>query len=303
MSEFNQKQFINSLSNIQRIRTSNISTPSTPNHLHIFSSLPSTNQTLWQLIDSGASPGTIVIATQQTAGRGQWGRNWISSIGGLYMSVAFAKGYRSTIPPNISISQTPQLTLSTAWGIASSLQDYGVPVKIKWPNDLILENRKLGGILTETRVKKEKISQAVIGIGINWSNSVPETGINLQSYYRNQSQPKISSLEMLAAIVFHGLDSAIKQLLDSGIESILPGYTQLLINIGQEVVVEDSLGKVVGVTNTGELKVKINPDSATPKTQPQISPSEIYLKPGTISLGYGQISKGVGEWGSRGAGE
>ncbi len=285
MSEFNQQKFINSLSNIQGTRISHISNPSSPNHLHIFSSLPSTNQTLWQLIDSGASPGTIVIATQQTAGRGQWGRNWKSTIGGLYMSVA----------TNISIPQTPQLTLSTAWGIASSLEDYGVPVKIKWPNDLILENRKLGGILTETRIKKKKISQAVIGIGINWANSVPDTGINLQSYYRNQSQPKISSLEMLAAIVFHGLDSAIKQLLDSGIENILPGYTQLLINMGQEVLVENRLGKIVGVTNSGELKVKINPDSATPKTQSQISPSEIYLKPGTISLGYGQISKGVRE--------
>ncbi len=287
MSEFNQQKFINSLSNIQGARISQISNPSTPNHIHIFSSLPSTNQTLWQLIDSGASPGTIVIATQQTAGRGQWGRNWISSMGGLYMSVAFAKGYGSTITPNISISQTPQLTLSTAWGIASTLQDYGVPVKIKWPNDLILENRKLGGILTETRIKKEKIIWAVIGIGINWSNSVPDTGINLQSHYRNQSIPEISSLEMLAAIVFHGVDSAIKQLLDSGIESILPGYNQLLINMGQEVLVENRLGKIVGVTNSGELKVKINPDSATPKTQSQISPSEIYLKPGTISLGYG----------------
>ncbi|NES05680.1 MAG: biotin--[acetyl-CoA-carboxylase] ligase [Okeania sp. SIO2F4] len=285
MSEFNQQKFINSLSNIQRIRTSDILTPSNQNHLHTFSTLPSTNQTLWQLIDSGASPGTIVIATQQTSGRGQWGRNWKSTIGGLYMSVA----------TNISISQTPQLTLSTAWGIASSLEDYGVPVKIKWPNDLILENRKLGGILTETRINKKKISTAVIGIGINWANSVPDRGINLQSYYRNQCQTEISSLEMLAAIVFHGLDSAIKQLLDLGIESILPGYTQLLINMGQEVLVENRLGKIVGVTNSGELKVKINPDSGTLNTQSQILSSEIYLKPGTISLGYGQVSKGVRE--------
>jgi len=293
--EFNQQKFINSLSNIQGSRVSHISSPSTPYHLYIFSSLSSTNQTLWQLIDLGALPGTIVIATQQTAGRGQWGRNWISSIGGLYMSVAFPKRWGFTIPPNISISQIPQLTLSIAWGIASSLQNYDVPVKIKWPNDLILENRKLGGILIETKVKKEKIVWAVMGVGINWVNSVPNTGINLQSYYRNQSQPKISSLEMLAAIVFHGLDSAIKQLLDSGIESILPAYNQLLINIGQKVVVEDCIGTVIGVTNSGELKVEIHSDSVISKTHSQILPSEIYLKPGTISLGYGQVLKGAGK--------
>lgn len=289
LSEFNQQKFINSLSNIQGGRISHRSTPLSVNHLHIFSSLPSTNQTLWQLIDSGALPGTIVLATQQTAGRGQWGRNWRSSIGGLYMSVAFSKGCGCTRVPKISISQTPQLTLSTAWGIASGLQNHGVPVKIKWPNDLILENRKLGGILTETRVKKEKIAWAVIGVGVNWANSVPDIGINLQSYYRNQSQPEISSLEMLAAIVFHGLDSGIRQLLYSGIENILSGYNQLLINMGQQVLVEDRLGEVVGVTNSGELKVKINQGLPTPKSQSQILPSEIYLKPGTISLGYDKL--------------
>ncbi|MDJ0553487.1 MAG: biotin--[acetyl-CoA-carboxylase] ligase [Microcoleaceae cyanobacterium MO_207.B10] len=280
VAEFSQKHFINYLSNIRGV-SKNLTT-STSNNLHIFSSLESTNQTTWQLINSGAPPGTIVIAIQQTGGRGQWGRNWMSKVGGLYMSVAFA--------PHIPISQTSQLTLSVASGIASSLQNYGLPVKIKWPNDLILQNRKLGGILTETRVNKEKISHAVIGVGINWANSVPETGINLQSYYQKQSQPEIFSLEMLAAIVFQGLNSGIKQLLDSGIESILCSYTQLLINIGQEVLVEDCIGKVVGVAKTGELRVQLNPGSTIPLTKSQISPLEICLKPGTINLGYGQYS-------------
>ena len=94
---------------------------------------------------------------------------------------------------------------------------------------------------------------------------------------------------MLAAIVFHGLDSGIRQLLYSGIENILSGYNQLLINMGQQVLVEDRLGEVVGVTNSGELKVKINQGLPTPKSQSQILPSEIYLKPGTISLGYDKL--------------
>ncbi|NEO54560.1 MAG: biotin--[acetyl-CoA-carboxylase] ligase [Okeania sp. SIO3B5] len=290
VAEFNKEKFIDSLSNLQGV--SDKLTASTFANLHIFLSLPSTNQTLWQLIDSG-NPSSIVIASQQTAGRGQWGRNWQSTVGGLYMSIAIAKS--NTIAPNISISQTSQLTLSSAWGIASSLRNYGVPVQVKWPNDLILEHKKLGGILTETRVHKKKISQAVIGVGINWANSVPETGINLQSYYRKQSKPEIFSLEMLAAIVFHGLDSGIKQLLESGIESILPSYQQLLINIGQQVVVEDRIGTIVGVTTNGELRVKFNQDSASLLTQPQISSSEIFLKPGTISLGYGQSLPGSQE--------
>ena len=285
MTEFNQKHFIECLSNIEGVSEQFISF--TSNHLHIFPSLPSTNQTLWQLIDSGAL-SSIVIASQQTAGRGQWGRQWTSTVGGLYMSVAIAKhdGCHSGI--NLPRTQTFQLTLCSAWGIASSLRNYGLPVMIKWPNDLILKQGKLGGILTETRVKKEKIYQGVIGIGINWANSVPDTGINLQSYYGKQSTPEIFSLEMLAAIVFHGLYLAIKQFLQEGIERILSSYSQLLINIGQQVLVEDCVGTVVGVTTTGELRVKLNLDSANPLTQSQISSPEIYLKPGTISLGYGQ---------------
>ncbi|MGK7923583.1 MAG: biotin--[acetyl-CoA-carboxylase] ligase [Trichodesmium sp.] len=280
LSEFNPKKFTDSISNIQTSKTKEKPTTSSPKHLHIYSSLPSTNQTLWEKINSGALPGTTVIATQQTAGRGQWGRKWISSIGGLYISVAIA--------PNIPISQTPQLTLSTAWGIASNLQNHNVPVKIKWPNDLILENRKLGGILTETRIKKAKIAWAVIGVGINWSNTVPETGINLQSYYRNQPQPEISSLEKLAAIIFQGIDCGIKELLASGIDNILPDYNQLLINIGQEISVKNQIYKIVEVTSTGELKVKIKSDPAIPETQSSHLSSEIYLKPGEINLGYGQ---------------
>jgi biotin-(acetyl-CoA carboxylase) ligase len=142
---------------------------------HIFETLPSTNQMLWKLIDRGATPGTVVIATQQTAGRGQWGRQWQSSAGGLYLSLALA--------PNLPATHSAQLTICSAWGIATELRSYDIPVLIKWPNDLILQKRKLGGILTETRVHKGRITKAVVGVGINWANSVPETGINLRSFF------------------------------------------------------------------------------------------------------------------------
>jgi BirA family biotin operon repressor/biotin-[acetyl-CoA-carboxylase] ligase len=190
--------------------------------LHIFETLASTNQTLGELLNQGATPGTVVIAAQQTAGRGQWGRQWQSHPGGLYLSLALA--------PNLAASQSAQLTLCSAWGIASALRSYGIPVFLKWPNDLILLGRKLGGILTETHVQQGQITKAVVGVGINWSNSVPESGINLQSLWQAQLSSPVTSVEMLGAIVLQGLLTGYQRLVEEGIEILLPFYLDLLNN-------------------------------------------------------------------------
>lgn len=133
-----------------------------PFSLHLYDSVTSTNQVLWELMQQGKPNGCVVITEQQTAGRGQWGRTWISSKGGLYLSVAIA--------PDIEARDSYQLTFATAWGIAKQLRNCNIPVEIKWPNDLVLNKLKLGGILTETKINHGKISQAVIGVGINFTN-------------------------------------------------------------------------------------------------------------------------------------
>lgn len=246
---------------------------SLPFCLHLFETLPSTNHMLWHLLAEGASPGTIVIATQQTAGRGQWGRQWSSAAGGLYLSMAIA--------PNLPAQQSYQLTLGSAWGITTALRDRGIPVEIKWPNDLILCEHKLGGILTETKVQQGQITKAVVGVGINWANSVPANGINLQSFQADQMGAMITSLEMLAAVTVIGIASG-SQRLQAEIDTLIPDYEKLLINMGRLVCVDGHSGIIVGVTSTGDLRVRlcsiIDINSlATP---------EIFLKPGTISLGY-----------------
>ncbi len=240
--------------------------------LYLFETVSSTNQKLWELLVGGATPGTIVIATQQTAGRGQWGRQWQSSLGGLYLSVALA--------PDLQASNSAQLTMCSAWGIARVLRHYRIPVLLKWPNDLLLEGRKLGGILTETRVQQGQIKQAVVGVGINWSNCVPESGINLRSFCVEQLSLSINSLEMLAAIVLQGLNSGYQRWSNVGMKSMLPSYLELLDSQGGHVIVDGKPGTITGVTPTGELRVCLNSLNSTDAT------SEICLKPGTISLGY-----------------
>jgi BirA family transcriptional regulator, biotin operon repressor / biotin---[acetyl-CoA-carboxylase] ligase len=254
--------------NLQQIETeiNKLSNRHIPQQLsiHLYDAIPSTNQILWKLIDRDVKPPVAAIATQQTAGRGQWGRHWESQAGGLYLSVA--------IDINISAGDASHLTLFSAWGIANALRSYKIPVSLKWPNDLILEKRKLGGIKSETRIQQEKIVQAVIGVGINWTNPVPEVGMNLQSL----SSHEIASLEQLAAIAIEGIFSGYHYYLTKGIETLLPSYLDFL-NLGGKVTVNGCPGVVVGVSDRGELRVLLQSSGAS---------TEIHLPSGTISLGY-----------------
>lgn len=249
--------------------------------IHLVDSLSSTNQTLWELLDRGTPPPTIVIAAQQTAGRGQWGRQWQSAPGGLYLSLA--------LTTNVEACNSAQLTMCSAWGIAMALRCYGIPVLIKWHNDLLLLGYKLGGILTETRLSQGQITKAVIGVGINWSNPVPETGINLQSFLATQPMsPSVTSLEMLAAIVIQGLRSGYHYGVESGIENLRLSYQGLLFHQGASIQVNGHRGIIKGVTPTGDLRVSLNSAQAMDTNADTTISPEIHLKPGTMSLGYSQ---------------
>lgn len=232
--------------------------------IHLYETIPSTNQILWELLDRNVIPPAIAIATQQTAGRGQWGRQWQSLSGGLYLSVA--------INLNLPVSNAPHLTLFSAWGIADALRRHDIPVGIKWLNDLILERRKLGGIKCETRIQQKNITQAVIGVGLNWKNPVPEGGINLETFLE-----KITTLERLAAIAISGIFLGYERYLTNGIEDLLFSYLTLLESIGRKVMVNGSPGVVIGVNSQGDLRVRLHSPGAT---------TEIDLPSDTINLGY-----------------
>lgn len=231
--------------------------------LRVFDSLPSTNLKLWELLETGEKTPIAAIALSQTAGRGQWGRIWQSPRGGLYLSVA--------ITPQLQLQHSFHLTLATAWGIATALRQHTLPVLLKWPNDLILHKRKLGGIKIETRTQQARITQAVIGVGINWQNPVPEPGINLQSVGNT------IALEQLAAIAIYGILSGYQRYTLEGIEPLLPNYLNILDSLGRSVTIDGYAGVVIGVTTEGKLKIRFSSPGAV---------TQVCLSPGQISLGY-----------------
>jgi len=245
-------------------------------NLQLFASLGSTNQKLWQLLDSNlddehADIPRAIAALTQTSGKGQWGKTWRSSSGGMYLSLA--------LDCNLALEDSFHLVMASATGITKLLREYGLPITIKWSNDLILDRRKLGGIKIETRTVEGVIRKAIVGVGINWSNQVPEVGINLQSYYQNQPNllPQVSSLEQLTAIATVGIIQGYQNYLNLGVNHTREQYQDLLNSIGRSVTVNNCLGKVIGVNNQGQLQVILTSPGAS---------TQIMLNPGEFSLGY-----------------
>ncbi|WP_062356419.1 biotin--[acetyl-CoA-carboxylase] ligase [Bacillus kwashiorkori] len=132
-------------------------------NLLFFDSISSTQEMAKQRALKGDQEGTIIIADEQTAGRGRMNRQWHSNKGtGIWASLI--------IRPKIPIQKAPQITLLTAVAIAKAIEEItpnDVSIEIKWPNDIILNGKKVCGILTELQAEENRIQSIIIGFGLN----------------------------------------------------------------------------------------------------------------------------------------
>lgn len=129
--------------------------------IHCLAETGSTNQDLRQRAEQGAAEGTVLVADRQSAGRGRLGRRWESPAGvNLYSSILL----RPHIPPQ----QAPQLTFLSAVATAEALiETFQLPVRVKWPNDLLVGGRKIAGMLNEMSAESEQVHFVLLGIGVN----------------------------------------------------------------------------------------------------------------------------------------
>ena len=129
--------------------------------LHVFASLGSTNDVCVELARSGAAHGTLVVANEQTAGRGRGGRSWITQPGGaLAMSILLRPQASGPLLPGY-------FTLIGALAVVEALAEFGVTSRIKWPNDVVVETGKLAGTLAEASWSGKVLDYVVLGIGVN----------------------------------------------------------------------------------------------------------------------------------------
>jgi BirA family biotin operon repressor/biotin-[acetyl-CoA-carboxylase] ligase len=134
--------------------------------LYHFDRVSSTMDVIHELASEGAEPGTAVIAGEQLEGRGSRGRTWHSPIGGLWLSVVFQ-------PP--AVGGIEVISLRVGLAVAEAVQPrLPKPLQLKWPNDLMLDGRKVGGVLCEARWQGEALGWVAVGIGMNVRNRIPD---------------------------------------------------------------------------------------------------------------------------------
>ena len=222
----------------------------------------STNLRARQLGDEGAPHGTLAVADRQTAGRGRRGRSWESPAGSsIYMSVLL----RPEIPPDKAAMLTLVMACSVAEGIRGCLEQEvsgEIPqVQIKWPNDIIINGKKLVGILTEMSSQIDYINHVTVGVGINVNmTEFPEaisqtaTSLRLECGHAVKRAPVIAAvMERLEA----NYDIFMKT---QDLSGLMEKYSSMLVNRDREVRVigvrESYQAHAEGITKTGELIVR-----------------------------------------------
>jgi len=140
--------------------------PERESQIHYFQTADSTMDIARGFARKGCPDFTVVIAETQTSGRGRMNRNWVSPKGGLYFTLVL----RPRIPPVMS----PLVNFGAARVLAGTLQDVcGVDARVKWPNDILIQGRKVSGMLSEMEAAGDQVSFVNIGIGINMNNDPP----------------------------------------------------------------------------------------------------------------------------------
>ena len=130
---------------------------------HHFKELGSTNDKLLEMAEKGAPEWSIVTADRQISGRGRGAREWWSPAGNLYMSIL--------LKPEVEPGRMLRLPMIASLAFLSAMGNSGSLLRIKWPNDILFEGRKLAGILVESRTEGEKILWSVVGFGVNMVRS------------------------------------------------------------------------------------------------------------------------------------
>ena len=219
----------------------------------------STNLRIKQVGDEGAPHGTLAVADRQTAGRGRRGRTWESPAGSsIYMSILL----RPEIAPNKASMLTLVMALSVAEGIRQCMSQAECPaLQIKWPNDIIINGKKLAGILTEMSSQIDYINHVTVGAGINVNMpDVPEEIAQTATSLRIECGHTVKRAPLIAAVMERLEENYEIFLKTQDLSGLIDRYSALLVNRDREVQIlgakETYRAHAIGIDRTGELIVR-----------------------------------------------
>lgn len=209
----------------------------------VFQETDSTNQRAIQLGESGAAGGVAIFAERQTAGRGRFGRRWESA---SHLGIWFSLLLR----PNLPMTAWPRLTTWASVGLAEAIEEHtGLPVQVKWPNDLEYAGRKLAGILIELLPDRSGGHFAVVGIGLNANH--------LETDFPPELQERATSLRVatrreierpaIAAAVLRSLTNRLDDLQDATFPNLIASAARRSSLLGKRVTLQTAAGLLEGL--------------------------------------------------------
>lgn len=211
--------------------------------LHYYFEIDSTNVQARQLAENGAAEGEIVIAEQQTRGRGRLGRIWVSPpFLNLHLSIIL----RPKLPP----AHAAQITLMAAVALADTVACFAPePPVIKWPNDIMLRGKKLAGILTESSITADKVNYVILGIGVNlnFPQALMPEAISRRATSLIECAGQTVSREAFLGRLIQDLDRCYGILEEQGFDAIAPQWEARFGFRGQRVRVETGDERISGI--------------------------------------------------------
>jgi len=225
-------------------------------NIHYEESVESTQKIAHRLSNEDEPEGTIIIAEEQRSGKGRMDRTWHSpKYTGIWMSLI--------LRPNIPLTKAPQLTLLTAVAIVQAMEEEtGLQPEIKWPNDVLLNGKKVTGILTELQAEADRIHSIIIGIGINVNQKKEDFPSELQEKASSLfiEKGEVISRAGLIKSFFKHFEKLYLLYLDQGFFPIKLLWEGYAVSIGKILkartltnVIE---GKALGITDEGVLKLE-----------------------------------------------
>jgi BirA family transcriptional regulator, biotin operon repressor / biotin---[acetyl-CoA-carboxylase] ligase len=227
-------------------------------NIHYEESVESTQKIAHRLAYDDASEGTVIIAEEQLSGRGRMDRKWHSpKYSGIWMSLI--------LRPNIPLPKAPQLTLLAAVAIVQAIEELThLSPEIKWPNDILINGKKVTGILTELQAEADRINSIIIGIGMNVNQVEEDFPIELKQIatsLRIEQGNEISRAAMVREI-FNKMEKLYQLYLAEGFLPIKLLWESYAISVGKEItartLMQTIVGKALGITDEGVLMIEDN---------------------------------------------
>jgi BirA family biotin operon repressor/biotin-[acetyl-CoA-carboxylase] ligase len=222
--------------------------PGLEQKIHYFPEIGSTMDAARELAKKGAGEGTIVIAEAQTRGRGRLSREWLSPEGGIYFTFV--------LRPRISPAYAPRINLMASVAVAATIRKLlGLKAELKWPNDVLIEGRKVCGILAEMDAEMDVVNFVNVGIGINANTSIPQFEKTVTSL-KDALGREISRKEFLNVLLME-IERQQPLLMKT---DLLEEWKKLSVTLNKDVRIvapgEVIVGRAIDIDTTGALIIK-----------------------------------------------